>query len=656
MTKQKRGLTMIRFNIFQILLTGILILLPINALTVESPHESSNGVNCQDCHQFILTGGKLVINLPRGNEQETVCKNCHNPAGLASGMSSISNHVVNNGNTIIDCGSCHDPHNPDTTLDPHTGIEAVNLKLIRGKARHVDTALDLAIFQERPANFAFDENSPPWNGICQTCHTQTAHHTNDNSTDHQHEQGQDCTSCHTHEDGFMPSGGDCAGCHSNPQNNGDGIPVEGRRPVVEEFPTGSAGLHAHYGSELNTDGCLVCHSVGTHMDGYVELVDPDNSSLIYRFISPGDLTSDPDLSSFCSHCHDDDGAQRLSDPADPFGNGNSPANIAVRFSGTLQWDEWYGDWCFGSEGTLRQVNSHHDISDSDQAWSGAKIECLNCHGAHNASADTPIADPSNQILTWSGTINEFCLTCHYGGNGPLDPLFPADALGMNISGPAVAMRGLDAGGNCGAYNMSPWWVDYTWTFSPHGSDSKRGWEGYSGAPGYELDCTVCHDPHGSYSDSNTLGNPYMIRDFVDGTQFVDDGVRPGGAWTGPPWDNSTLGTSGSVVVTITGTEVDWGSSGSLCIKCHANWLSAYDWHAYCNGCMTCHGHGQSWDGNDWGQAPDNSTNCSEISGSSSSSLTTQESGGVKASGSQSSCTYQENPGKSCSECHDGHRW
>ncbi|MCK5188009.1 MAG: hypothetical protein KAR43_12835, partial [Deltaproteobacteria bacterium] len=291
---------------------AIFILLPVAIHAQLPPHDSSNGIVCRDCHYFTQQNGILTITVPRGAEQEAVCKNCHNPDGQASSMSSVGNHMVNGGSTIIDCGSCHNPHNPVTTIDPHTNIEAVNLKLIRKKTRHVDGALDLAIFQQSPGHFAFDEGNEPWNGICQTCHTQTSHHTNADSADHQHEIGENCVSCHSHADNFLASGGSCTGCHSSEQGS--------RRAVVTEFPADNA--HAHYGADIDS-ACLVCHSVVTHMDGNVELIDPDDGS-IYRFMSPGDLDSDPDLSDFCANCHADDGAQRLAAPLDPFGNENVP--------------------------------------------------------------------------------------------------------------------------------------------------------------------------------------------------------------------------------------------------------------------------------------------------------------------------------------------
>ena len=79
---------------------------------------------------------------------------------------------------------------------------------------------------------------------------------------------------------FAASGGDCIGCHSNPQGS--------RRAAAAEFPADNA--HAHYGAALDEASCLVCHSVGTHMDGYVELIDPDDGS-IYRFVLAEEVTN-----------------------------------------------------------------------------------------------------------------------------------------------------------------------------------------------------------------------------------------------------------------------------------------------------------------------------------------------------------------------------
>ncbi len=452
----------------------------------------------------------------------------------------------------------------------------------------------------------------------------------------------------------------CLACHGTVQDNGDGRPVDGRRAVAGEFPVGDS--HAHYGAQLDDAACVVCHDQRTHTDGFVDLYDPDGGAG-FRFETPEDLAGDPDLSDFCMACHDEDGATRLSQPFDPFGNGNRPPDVRSRFAGTLQWNEWYGDFCFGYEGTRRPGNSHHDISDADQAFSGAKIECLNCHGVHTASAAQPLVDPFAVTTAWQADTNTFCLRCHAGGT-PNDPGWPtgvwgpgyyrahppgtpcdfdgdgtvdsgyvwdcadrciveADALSVigdsscndgysnfdlrcdafqndgGDCGPEPLLDGyslLNGIDSCGNYSQTPWHNDITWSHSAHGGDSKRSWAGYlqtPPAPAYVLDCVACHDPHGSYSPANPAGNPYMIRDYVDGTPYIDDGSRPGNHYQQP-------GVAGEVVIPVT---ADGPVMASLCEKCHADWRNAYDWHEFCSACLSCHAHGAAFGGNDWGGSP-----------------------------------------------------
>lgn len=531
--------------------------------------------------------------LLRAANDETLCRTCH------------SNHIIHtpSGDWQPTCPDCHDTHDLDNT----------NLTLVGATVHNLTLGADQpVVFTARTGPGSFSDGDPVANdGICQVCHTATSYHRYDGSGA-AHNEGTDCVTCHPHDAGFMPTGGDCTSCHGAAQDNGDGIPAGGRRAVVGEFPVDDA--HAHYGTELSNDACLVCHSLDTHMDGYVELVDPDDGT-IYRFVEVEDLASDPDVSDFCAGCHDADGATNLAAPTDPFGNGNPPPDVAAKFQGTLQWEEWYGDFCFGQAATFRQVNSHHDISDTDQSFSGAKIECLSCHGAHTSSAAQPVADPFATTTPWAGSNNEFCLSCHGGGSSPLDPGFPAGVTGpiVDTSDPRWDAVGIDwcetLDGACqtadctslhgidsNEYVEGPWYVDYTLAHSVHGGASKRGWTGYSGAPSYDLDCVVCHDPHGSYSPTNTAGNPYLIRDVVDGTPFVDDGARRTG-FNGPPWD--TYGTVQDVVVGITAAEPDQVEWGNLCVACHADWLPAMFSHDMCTGCQTCHGHGSLWGEYDW---------------------------------------------------------
>ncbi len=550
-------------------------------------------IKCATCHnQHNNDAGAPFLRVPA----EVICQDCH------------TEHVSHtpSGPWQPTCRDCHAAHDADDN----------NLSLIGSPVRNQTLGMDKPVVltaRTGPNSFA-DGDPGEIDGLCEVCHTATTYHKHDGSGV-PHNGGQDCIMCHPHEAGFLPVGGDCTGCHAAAQDNGDGIPAGGRRAVVGEFPAGDA--HAHYGAELDGAACVVCHDQATHMDGYVDLIDPDDAS-IYTFLHPGSLTSDPDVSDFCAGCHDADGAARLPAPADPFGNGNAPSEVASKFQGTLQWIERYGDFCFGTFGTLRQVNSHHDISDADQSFSGAKIECLSCHGAHASSASQPMADPFAATTPWSGTGDDFCLACHSGGAGSWNPGFPAGVVGpvIDTSDPEWVSLGVDwcetadgmcESGGCSSlsgiasneYVEAPWYVDYTDTHAAHGGASKRGWAGYSGAPAYDLDCTACHDPHGSYTPTNPAGNPYLIRDFVDGTALVDDGPRVMG-FNGPPW--TTFGTARAVTVGITPGDpdtVDWGGADGLCSVCHTDWLNAMWAHDFCIGCQSCHAHGATWGEYDW---------------------------------------------------------
>lgn len=518
------------------------------------------------------------------DDVEARCTTCHNPTGVAPTSRTFASHRVRG--EVVRCGKCHDPHNIEGS--------GVGQALLRAAMRW-PSALPATAYPA-PGN-ALVAGAPSFNGVCETCHTRTAHHRNDASGDHEHGVTQDCTTCHRHERGFTLS---CVDCHATTQDNGDGLPAGGRRTVVGEFPAGDP--HGHFGGALDNADCVVCHDTSQHQAGQIVLFDPDDAGARYVFAQWTDLTADPDVSDFCAHCHDADGARRLARPFDPFGDGNPAPDVASRFAGTLQWSEWYGDGCFGTDGTQRIVNSHHDISTADQQASGARVECLSCHGAHTAAATQPLGDPDDDAAPWIGTVSDLCLRCHAGGDG-------ADAPGLpqHVVGPTVALRPLES---CG-YNTAPWWVEYTWGHSAHGGDSKRGWPGYSGAPGVVMECTDCHDAHGSYTPDHPAGNPYMIIDVVDGRSFVDDGARPLG-FNGPPWGSYGVRRDVRLDVTVdaagVGT-VSWGGSAGLCGACHAQWDQAYSWHSYCSACATCHAHGQTWGDNDFGPAPSNSTPC-----------------------------------------------
>jgi formate-dependent nitrite reductase cytochrome c552 subunit len=159
-------------------------------------------------------------------------------------------------------------------------------------------------------------------------------------------------------------------------------------------------------------------------------------------LSPYLMTTGPDLKEdeegFCLGCHDADG------PAS--------SDRKTNMSRPINWSTLPA----GLNG-LTTLNDRHDIQTSAQAGSGAKIECVNCHNPHTATAAQPyILDPDTTSADghvvgtdWyfadyqaaGDTLSEFCLDCH-------DGTFPAGVLDHTT--PMVDLEALWQGDNMGA--------------------------------------------------------------------------------------------------------------------------------------------------------------------------------------------------------------
>ena len=125
-----------------------------------------------------------------------------------------------------------------------------------------------------------------------------------------------------------------------------------------------------------------------------------------------------------------------------------------------------------------------------------------------------------------------------------------------------------------------------------------------------MDCVACHDSHGSYdAATNPGGNPYMLRDYVQGSLFQDDLYRTSPIDQDPA--NWKPGTDGPVVITNPTPENFGPQLGNqFCVKCHSDWVQAYSWHEFdCTACLTCHSHGAAYDTYDWGSSGANSQFC-----------------------------------------------
>ena len=131
---------------------------------------------------------------------------------------------------------------------------------------------------------SFVDSNTTYDGVCEVCHTSTAHHRADGSltthNDGSDKRGQSCVGCHFHNVGFATPTGPltCVSCHTLAQPGGRGGAVQ----IV-----GSGGEMAntlpsrHTASGIGTDPvnseCEACHfDIGTtHPTSEMRLKNPD---------------------------------------------------------------------------------------------------------------------------------------------------------------------------------------------------------------------------------------------------------------------------------------------------------------------------------------------------------------------------------------------
>ncbi len=404
-----------------------------SAAAQHPPHDgdATPPIQCTTCHA--LRGPAPFV--ARDAAQEALCRSCHNPTGQAYALSDVANHVVAGGR-VIDCGACHDPHGPEVATDPHPdGLTSVNLSLIRSDtARSVAGALEPAIFHDRATDFAFAESNPPWNGICQTCHTATQHHRN-GAGDHDHFQAVDCTLCHRHGNGFLPPSEPmaCQACHQAGH-------VSGAVDPLTTNATGLGGKHAKHVTGLGF-ACEKCHAgyreSATHLDGRLDTGNPTHT--LVRF----DATNS---------------AGAWVDDAGP-GTGGCQTlachgNAALPWYGNDTWTLPTCSVCHGSALAARRtvlgaggdfatgtgIVSHHVQGSSDPS----PEQCRVCHDqSTHMSGQVRLRDGDGGASVLyepqvPETLERFCLSCHdadgasasyRAGASPLAPFGDGATLG-----------------------------------------------------------------------------------------------------------------------------------------------------------------------------------------------------------------------------------
>ncbi len=576
---------------------------------------------CSSCHMWHNAPGP---SLGIAADAETACLTCH--GGVGPGVEATV-HTNKSGSSYaaftMTCVDCHTSHSNRANAEGGTNIKQVGDKVSGGtglaQILTPNSGIKDVVFESRgttvaePFRYSFadkdDDGDLDFDGVCEVCHTLTSKHKND-GTGSDHYNGETCTdSCHGHDSDFAPTGGTCIGCHGSAQG--------GRRAVTGEFAEAS-----NHAAAVTDADCEVCHEQTLHQAGNVRLFNVDGGVIALTGDPNSSSAEAVKLEPFCLACHDGD-----HESPGPFSAGANPPVVdgtawaASSHQATLTC---YGDGTFGCHGsghgskkrkmltpygtaattppnteeegfcytchgsgdtydvetpfdpaTIRWVtddagpngnmnlNDRHDIGDTAQGISGAKIECTDCHDSHTANSSSPPmsrlkADPDpgdghdpgdsgTYYLTGiTDPMTEWCMDCH-------DASFPA-----TITPPSTVLTDI----------KTVFSVDTHGDGAPQGTILKTGanyWVDNTTMP-----CLACHNTHNW--ERATHRNLFQVKDVVYGVDGTTPLPEDDGPYELTDNSNKTSATNGQF----------W------CNTCHAT-KHADGNKANCFG--SCHQHG-----------------------------------------------------------------
>jgi hypothetical protein len=345
----------------------------------------------------VAAGDTYQIGKTTYDDIENKCRACHSATGTASTMPDVGLHVVNGGTTVIGCGKCHEPHGVEANTGRGNGMLRLSIRW--------PTATAQLAYPASPGNRLIAAG-PPWNGICQICHTQTKYHRND-GTGADHFPTLDCTSCHQHQGRFEHGGGasggtGCADCHGHDQGTdlggGKTSPGAGtfqshsthtekdaddrRGPNVtcaechdtNAFPFFASGTDLNGDGKITldeTDACESCHSSSGTYDGVNDPAFGAKPNWQAGIYAADNASLKPGKDRWCAGCHDESPAW--------IGYVNAPWVAGEEGVATAWGTTGYGFYKTGHGLPSSQVYPWTQKAGSVQQRSGAGLACENCH-------------------------------------------------------------------------------------------------------------------------------------------------------------------------------------------------------------------------------------------------------------------------------------
>ncbi len=514
---------------------------------------------------FLLSSLSLLIptqvswtedgNLLKRSPEET-CHGCHKTDRNApADLNSIKTHnstttgsakwAANGGWGIpggkygeFGCTTCHTAHatrniflikdtisTPDGSNWESTGTATINSVVLKKKtqAGSPNPGVSDGVLGDDTGGHASSSR------VCQVCHTMTNHHRFDTSGQIglDHYDGQDCTQCHLHENGFVHGGGGgCQSCHGH----------EDDWPVVPGNTW--RGSKQSHGTHTEND-------IDDRRGPNMACADCHDTAHFPRFKDGQDLAG----TTVCDNCHSPGGVFNGVNSASGSIGAKNNWKTGVYTGNTLQAGK--EKWCVGCHDAGTAViggRQAPDVAGNNTTYGyyvsghgSASTECAGCHGLgmnHNfdgkktylAASNNYVAGfrlkanmtiPNSYGCNYNSNYFALCYSCHNEQNLMSDTKGWGcySCTGSNPFKNAAAIvtqfrnrhpQGHDTGFTDIPANFHADHLIDAQSFGAHWySDGAGTGTGASG-----VSCTTCHNPHGDKL-SNNNATIKMTRGFFE---------------------------------------------------------------------------------------------------------------------------------------------
>jgi len=320
-----------------------------------------------------------------------------------------------------ECVTCHNPHEQEQ----NNAFGTTYGKLIKETITFTNSATGGSVqstvrFTAASGTGSFADGTPHDENICETCHTRTNHHQADGTAPggQSHYNGQDCTLCHRHSDGFSPKAGTPASPHNSSEflSNCDYCHV-----------TDGAG-DPDFTVDIPDSKCNQCHTSGGALKGSFS-----SAPNVLSHTSDNTGTGKYSYTIECIDCHnpmsDQDNLKAVrSTIADSITSGSTITFTSLSGGGSFAdgapYDENICETCHSetvhhqADGTAPSGQSHNDGTN-----------CTGCHGHDQAfkptltpppaphdTFDCDVCHTTNDTYVTNAAIpNSACLACHEDG-------------------------------------------------------------------------------------------------------------------------------------------------------------------------------------------------------------------------------------------------